>query len=803
MKKNQRLKRLVSIITVILMLSSVSSFDAAALSEDDVLHMDRTEYTKEHLEFADDSDITGVTGISYPFLDTADVAFDWTFPYSDDLFRKPSDKFSVMHSRASLGLALSAFRSTTGVVSPQYKKYLGDAGFTNFYTFGYDEETTKDSLSGIIGMKEIDGFTVIAAVTCGQGYQNEWAGNFEVGTGSRHEGFEKAAGMLTANIEDYIENNNIKGSKKLWLGGMSRAAAVANIAAADAIESGDYEDVYAYLFGVPRTTREPLNYSGIYNICGEYDPVAAMPLQSWGYERYGMDLYTPAQETDPDFPKLVTAADAIGKKMDGKGYRNNPEVNYQLRLIIEWMDEFFTDSDDFNKRLAPLLSDAVINHDSDQIMEILRDAISKLAPKDDKEKTAVRVMLDYLSFVAGQHTRAEQRQIEDGSWDPTESLAANLVIEHRGSQYAKWLFADVDPAKLFTPADESRRVIMTGDVFVSVFKDGVKLETIYTDGEVSGPDDQGDKTKGVNHNIFMMKNGSQILICLPGAEEYSLKIAPKKKSTVTYYGLVGSSADLLTDMGLMHVHNLSKDIYTIDVVPGDDLTSPVDEEGEIADGGSTLYNYSPTLVMKGELDATEFSHISLGRAIKLVLWVINLLNLLILICIIVFFVHRRQIKKGHPPYSDWYVIMPHLIIITGLALLTQFMTFFLTPLKAARAECAALTLLFIGLLALRGAIRSQKKWAFAYSAALLVGAYMTHRFYSQTPMDSYSRLKMYLYFAIVLVLSIASVKTFKRKNTEISSEALTQESERGNEISGEGDDPGQYALPDDNEDSPA
>ena len=68
--------------------------------------------------------------------------------------------------------------------------------------------------------------------------------------------------------------------------------------AAEMIESGEFDDVYAYLFGVPRTTTQPVRYKGVFNICGQYDPVPSVPLQSWGYARYGTDLYTPAQEAD-------------------------------------------------------------------------------------------------------------------------------------------------------------------------------------------------------------------------------------------------------------------------------------------------------------------------------------------------------------------------------------------------------------------------------------------------------------------------------------------------------------------------
>ncbi len=197
-----------------------------------------------------------------------------------------------------MGLTLSAFRGNPGALSLQYETYLKEAGFINICSFGYDKPPAEDSLSDVIGMKRIGDTTVIAAASCGQGYGNEWASNFKVGSGERHEGFSQAAGLFEDHLAGYLKDNGIEGKKKLWVSGFSRASAVGNILAADMIESGEYDDVYAYLFGVPRTTRQPVKYKGIYNICGQYDPVPSVPLQSWGYERYGTDLYTPAWESD-------------------------------------------------------------------------------------------------------------------------------------------------------------------------------------------------------------------------------------------------------------------------------------------------------------------------------------------------------------------------------------------------------------------------------------------------------------------------------------------------------------------------
>ena len=130
---------------------------------------------------------------------------------------------------------------------------------------------------------------------------------------------------------------------------------------------------------------------------------------------------------------------------------------------------------------------------------------------------------------------------------------------------------------------------------------------------------------------------------------------------------------------------------------------------------NTRYNYSPTAVMGDELAATADSHLSLSTA------------LLLVICLIIYGVHRHKVKKGHAPYSDWYVIAPHLIVITVSAVMTQFATFFLYPVGRARAVCAAITMFYIFLLALRGTIRSRNPKQLLIPGFILVCAVRAFR----------------------------------------------------------------------------
>ena len=715
-----------------------------------------------NVEYLKQEPVYGVSEIWYELLDTRNRAYGWEFPYADSFFRNRSDQFSLKLAQGSLGLSLSAFRSTSGLLDYQYETYLNGAGFTDLYAFGYDEEPTEDSLSGVIGMKKIDDFTVIAAVTCGQGYGKEWAGNFKVGTGVRHEGFESASVMLEDYIGQYIEDNKIEGKKKLWLTGMSRAAAIANLTAADSIESGDYDDVYAYLFGVPRTTKEPVAYSGIYNICGQYDPVASIPLQSWGFERYGTDLYTPAQEADTGYPAYVKRAEKVAGEM-ADTFRNNPEVNYQLRLMMEGLGDLFETADDYSERFEPLVLAAMRDKGEEDWLSTLSEALRNVVPRNTRERVMLNEFIDYISYIIGQHTRASQRQIEAGSWDPEEALEANLVIEHRPSTYIKWLFSQDDPSRLFSCGIESRRITFIGDVSVEVYRDGKGLCGISERGKEYVPGSDDDSGTGKS-GVFMMRNGRQTVLSLPANAEYEVSMIVPESATVSIFDLSVSPAMLESQPGHMYIGRVHSGTYTLKVMAGE---SPGEPEEVGAGAGhahfeESEFNYSPAVVMTNELEATKHTFISLSGAFNLLGWILDGLTALVLISVIINIVHRHKVKRGHPRYSDWYVIVPHLLCIATFAGLTQYVSFYLFTINSARAQCAAVTMFFIFLLALRGAIRSRVPFHFLIAGFLLIFVHLTGIYYNRLPIDSFSVVNMILFFIITALLSALAIHMFRQ-----------------------------------------
>ena len=174
--------------------------------------------------------------------------------------------------------------------------------FTDVSLSDYEKRPSLYTIASCISRKEIvteeDSFTLVAVAVCGGNYTVEWASNLTVGTGERHEGFNTAAELVENRIMGYLAREGLIGKKvKLWISGFSRAAAVANITAADITSMNliPASDIFSYNFATPRTTRgDAGNYENIFNIIGKQDPVPRFTPADWGFVRYGRDLYTPS-----------------------------------------------------------------------------------------------------------------------------------------------------------------------------------------------------------------------------------------------------------------------------------------------------------------------------------------------------------------------------------------------------------------------------------------------------------------------------------------------------------------------------
>lgn len=150
-------------------------------------------------------------------------------------------------------------------------------------------------------------------------YGAEWLSDFNMGDAADyqmdaidHQGFMEAANEIVEQLADRItEDAQDRGTDDVALlfCGHSRGAATANLAAsyADDMTEGlrplaPLGSIYCYTFATPEVTEftnvtDPI-YDNIFNIMNPSDMVPRMPLASWGYSRYGNDLWLPGYGDD-------------------------------------------------------------------------------------------------------------------------------------------------------------------------------------------------------------------------------------------------------------------------------------------------------------------------------------------------------------------------------------------------------------------------------------------------------------------------------------------------------------------------
>mgnify|MGYP004626734929 CR=1 FL=1 len=266
---------------------------------------------------------------SKPFkMTNSEVAMKCNFEYTDDFFNQSAYNYNHKLAIASCCFATSAMvKDGAPFNNPESAENMLNAiGFGNnggeaVSCYGYQKSPTMNSIACVVSNKNIGDTSIIAVAVRGGGYEGEWAGNFNVGNGTNHAGFDVAKQQVCDNIIKFMNQDGVTLNKnvKFWITGYSRAAATANLLAADVnnkklvgtsacYDLNDYnysaDNVFAYCFETPRNTRDKnaknATYNNIFNIVNRIDPVPRVAPAAWCYVRYGKDCYLPSKETYPE-----------------------------------------------------------------------------------------------------------------------------------------------------------------------------------------------------------------------------------------------------------------------------------------------------------------------------------------------------------------------------------------------------------------------------------------------------------------------------------------------------------------------
>ena len=445
------------------------------------------------------------------------TVFTWDFPYSDEWFLQPESRFNREMAQGSIGLAVCAYQPLKKQkdLEPQYDVYLSGAGFEGIYTFGYDTSSGPDTFAGIIARKKIGDYTVIAVAGRGSGYSKEWGGNLKLGDGKEHAGFRAAADILEAELEKYLTENAVKGPVVLWTAGYTRSAAVGNLAAADWTASGKFDRVYAYFFACPRVTEDPVKTGNIFNVCGAQDFVTQIPMQSYGFERNGTDVFLPSEETVSDYGRMKNTASETAQRLTGLRMSNNPEFNLMNRLGISLLGDIFQEREEYANLLQNNLLAGIPAGDVAEVTEMLPNliisALGVSLPKDRKPYILSMTQLGTLATLM--ITLGKDELIRTGAWDTGTDLFVNIAREHLVSSYISWIFSALADEEILHEAALGR----------ILFLDGCRSLTVYRNGEIQWTLEDGITRKETEEaDGFVGRFSSVTAVMLPTDGDWQL-----------------------------------------------------------------------------------------------------------------------------------------------------------------------------------------------------------------------------------------------------------------------------------------
>ncbi|MBN7774507.1 lipase family protein [Clostridium aminobutyricum] len=229
--------------------------------------------------------------------------------YSDSFFSDDSSNYGQGPAALSLAFSTAAYGSTPSFI----ENALSAFGFTNDSIYDSDSYQASakeghDAVGYSFASKKIKvnnkEYTLVAVVIRGTSGDNEWISNFNINNSGDnpfvHEGFSLAEKSLLVHLNQYAESLHLnRATTKFLITGHSRGAAVANLLAADLSETeqlADQSNIYGYTFATPNVAKiNENNYPNIFNGVNPADIITQIPLEKWGYSKYGVTYSLPEE----------------------------------------------------------------------------------------------------------------------------------------------------------------------------------------------------------------------------------------------------------------------------------------------------------------------------------------------------------------------------------------------------------------------------------------------------------------------------------------------------------------------------
>lgn len=235
------------------------------------------------------------------------------------------------------------------------RQCLEGAGFENdYYQYRYSDTTSEDNdeAYGVAWKKLDDGRNLVAVVIRSNGYGGGWVSNVTVAGGEYgSRGFYESANNIVyggtescipvgeeereqnLGLLPYLEAHGLDPENtRIWVSGFSRGGAVANciggILQSESGYNAENDNLMVYSFATPRTVDKDnlalRECPSVFSVVQEMDLVPQMPLQGWGFYRFGTTYALPCRSLNGAAytERLASASKEFSKLMRHFGRSN-------------------------------------------------------------------------------------------------------------------------------------------------------------------------------------------------------------------------------------------------------------------------------------------------------------------------------------------------------------------------------------------------------------------------------------------------------------------------------------------------
>lgn len=465
----------------------------------------------------------------------------WPIPFEDQYLAVDGRQYYQPLARASLGMALSAFRAPGQDIAQRgqnIRQYLQELGFEHLSLQQYDVEPGIQTIASAIGLRQItqanQTMPVVAVAISGGGYKDEWKSNFSIGDGLHHQGFEHAARLVYARLSDYIQRRGLAARPfKIWISGYSRAAATANLAAAMMIDRQlvEPQNLYAYTFATPNVTRQKnaASYPSIFNIVGAFDPVPMIPFADWGFSRFGSTYYLPAPETNSDYAARSLAVREIYRLLAGGEFWTNASGNTTVLKLLGTLSASVATTGDYSKLYQPLLIRLWNNRNNP--LKMLASTFASAVRSGELGRSLGGVLNSFWTIFSNSVT--ERLLQEDGlfkkEWNSEVGLLDNLVHEHQPKGYLAWLSAFSDLDSMASPNQKYRQILLNNFASVQVYNQAGTLVCAFS--LLLSPEGAA---AAAPQGLPLTQMGDETVITVPADEQYTVAVTVSPEDSLSF-----------------------------------------------------------------------------------------------------------------------------------------------------------------------------------------------------------------------------------------------------------------------------